>query len=170
MSQIALSRRQALLAAPVLLSAPSIAQAQPRAIKLGIIQPVTGALAQDGEYGRIGAELAIADINAGGGIKALGGVPIEMVFGDARSTPDGGVAEVEKMQAEGGAPAGKTPVLCRIEEAKFKGMVKPGDTVSIEVKHVETLQQFHFLTGTVRRDGKAVLTIRFALALVDQPA
>ena len=97
MSQIALSRRQALLAAPVLLSAPAIAQAQPRAIKLGIIQPVTGALAQDGEYGRIGAELAIADINAGGGIKALGGVPIEMVFGDARSTPDGGVAEVEKM-------------------------------------------------------------------------
>ena len=79
MSQIALSRRQALLAAPVLLSAPSIAQTQPRAIKLGIIQPVTGALAQDGEYGRIGAELAIADINAGGGIKALGSVPIEMV-------------------------------------------------------------------------------------------
>jgi hypothetical protein len=49
-------------------------------------------------------------------------------------------------------------------------MVKPGDTVVIEVKHVETLQQFHFLTGTVRRDGKAVLTLRFALALVDQPA
>lgn len=76
----------------------------------------------------------------------------------------------KKLQAEGGALAGKTPVLCRIEEAKFKGMVKPGDTVSIEVKHVETLQQFHFMTGTVRRDGKAVLTIRFALAHVDAPA
>ncbi|NBS04737.1 MAG: hypothetical protein EBS64_05920 [Verrucomicrobia bacterium] len=59
-------------------------------------------------------------------------------------------------------------MLCRIEEAKFKGMVRPGDTVSIEVKHVETLQQFHFMTGTVRREGKAVLTIRFALALVDK--
>lgn len=82
----------------------------------------------------------------------------------------GAVYLTKKLQSEGGAPAGKTPVLCRIEEAKFKGMVKPGDTVSIEVKHVETLQQFHFLTGTVRRDGKAVLTIRFALALVDQPA
>jgi 3-hydroxyacyl-[acyl-carrier-protein] dehydratase len=76
----------------------------------------------------------------------------------------------KKLQADGGVSAGKTPVLCRIEEAKFKGMVKPGDTVSIDVKLVETLQQFHFMTGTVRRDGKAVLTIRFALALVDPPA
>jgi len=82
----------------------------------------------------------------------------------------GAVYLTRKLQAEGGAPDGKTPVLCRIEEAKFKGMVKPGDTVTIDVKHVETLQQFHFLTGTVRRDGKAVLTLRFALALVDQPA
>ncbi|MCA3018453.1 MAG: hypothetical protein ING62_07370, partial [Rhodocyclaceae bacterium] len=60
MSQIALSRRQALLAAPMLLATPAIVHAQPRAIKLGIIQPVNGALAQDGEYGRLGAELAIA--------------------------------------------------------------------------------------------------------------
>ena len=82
----------------------------------------------------------------------------------------GAIYLTRKMQAEGGSVADKTPVLCRIEEAKFKGMVKPGETVVIEVKHVETLQQFHFMTGTVRRDGKAVLTIRFALALVDQPA
>jgi 3-hydroxyacyl-[acyl-carrier-protein] dehydratase len=74
----------------------------------------------------------------------------------------------KKLQAEGVTSADKTPVLCRIEEAKFKGMVKPGDTVTIEVKHVETLQQFHFLTGSVRLDGKVVLTIRFALALVPQ--
>ena len=82
----------------------------------------------------------------------------------------GAIFLTKKLQSEGGVPSGKTPVLCRIEEAKFKGMVMPGDTVSIDVKLVETLQQFHFMTGTVRRDGKAVLTIRFALALVDQPA
>lgn len=74
----------------------------------------------------------------------------------------------KKLQAEGVTSADKTPVLCRIEEAKFKGMVKPGDTVTIDVKHVETLQQFHFLSGSVRLDGKVVLTIRFALALVPQ--
>lgn len=80
----------------------------------------------------------------------------------------GAVYLTKKLQGEGGAPAGKTPVLSRIEEARFKGMVRPGDTVTIEVKHVETIQHFHFLAGTVRRDGKAVLTLRFTLALVDK--
>ena len=41
----------------------------------------------------------------------------------------GAIFLTKKLQSAGGAPAGKTPVLCRIEEAKFKGMVQPGDTV-----------------------------------------
>ena len=101
MSKIALRRRDLMLATAGMLSAPIVARAQAPAVKLGILQPVTGALAQDGEYGRLGAELAIAEINATGGIKALGGARIETVFGDARSNPEGGIAEVEKMQAEG---------------------------------------------------------------------
>ena len=80
---------------------PGVLRSQPAAIKVGILQPVTGALAYDGQQGRIGAELAIRDINAAGGIKALGGAKLEIVFGDARSTPEGGTQEVEKMQAEG---------------------------------------------------------------------
>jgi branched-chain amino acid transport system substrate-binding protein len=96
-----LPRRAVLLGAAGALAAPALLRAQPAAVKLGILQPVTGALAQDGEYGRLGAEAAIAEINATGGIKALGGARIEMVFGDARSNPEGGVAEVEKMAAEG---------------------------------------------------------------------
>ncbi|MBU8546739.1 MULTISPECIES: ABC transporter substrate-binding protein [Roseomonadaceae] len=95
------SRRAVLLGAAGALAAPAMLRAQPAAIKLGILQPVTGALAQDGEYGRLGAELATAEINATGGIKALGGAQIQMVFGDARSSPEGGTAEVERMQAEG---------------------------------------------------------------------
>jgi branched-chain amino acid transport system substrate-binding protein len=95
-------RRRSLLAASVALplAAPHV-RAQPAPVKIGIIQPVTGALAQDGEHGRLGAEIAINEINRTGGIKALGGAQIQMVFGDARSTPEGGVAEVERMQGEG---------------------------------------------------------------------
>ncbi|MBS7706577.1 ABC transporter substrate-binding protein [Chelatococcus asaccharovorans] len=99
------SRRGALkggIAAAAAIAAPSVLRAaEPPAVKVGILQPVTGALAMDGEFGRTGAELAIADINAAGGIKALGGAKIEMVFGDARSNPEAGVQEVERMQSEG---------------------------------------------------------------------
>lgn len=80
---------------------PAVLRAQPAAVKIGILQPVTGALSQDGEYGRLGAEIAINEINNGGGLKALGGARLQMVFGDARSNPEGGVQEVERMQAEG---------------------------------------------------------------------
>jgi branched-chain amino acid transport system substrate-binding protein len=101
MARFDIARRSLVLGSAAALAAPMAARAQAPAVKLGILQPVTGALAQDGEYGRLGAELAINEINAGGGIRALGGARIEMVFGDARSNPEGGVAEVEKMQAEG---------------------------------------------------------------------
>lgn len=96
-----IGRRDLALASMAALGAPRVAGAQAPAVKLGILQPVTGALAQDGEYGRLGAELAVNEINAAGGLRALGGARIEIVFGDARSNPEGGVAEVEKMQAEG---------------------------------------------------------------------
>lgn len=93
--------RRTLLAAGAVLAAPSIVRAQNATVKLGILQPVTGALAQDGDLGRLGAQIAIDEINGGGGIAGMGGAKIEMVFGDARSTPDAGVAEVERMQGEG---------------------------------------------------------------------
>ena len=93
--------RRTLLAAGAVLAAPSILRAQTASVKLGILQPVTGALAQDGDLGRLGAQIAIDEINTAGGISGMGGAKIEMVFGDARSTPDAGVAEVERMQGEG---------------------------------------------------------------------
>jgi branched-chain amino acid transport system substrate-binding protein len=83
------------------LAMPAAPRAQAPVVKVGILQPVSGALAYDGQQGRVGAELAIRDINAAGGIRSLGGAKLEMVFGDARSTPEGGTQEVEKMQADG---------------------------------------------------------------------
>lgn len=102
--ELGLSRRNLIktgAAGAAMLSAPGLVRAQAAPVKLGILQPVTGNLAQDGEYGRIGAELAIKEINDAGGIRSLGGARIEMVFGDARSNPEAGTQEVEKMHAEG---------------------------------------------------------------------
>lgn len=82
------------LAMPALLRA-----AEPPTVKVGVLQPVTGPLAYDGQQGQIGAEAAVKAINDAGGIKSLGGAKLEVVFGDARSTPEGGTAEVERMAA-----------------------------------------------------------------------
>jgi 3-hydroxyacyl-[acyl-carrier-protein] dehydratase len=65
------------------------------------------------------------------------------------------------------AHATKTPILARIKEAKFKQMVRPGDTVRIETTFKETLSQFHFMRGRVLLNGKAAMTVEFALALLD---
>ena len=83
------------------LGAPSVLRAQGSPVKIGVLHPVSGALSYSGQQGRIGAQLAIEEINAAGGIKALGGAKIEAMLGDAQSTPDGGNAEVEKMNSAG---------------------------------------------------------------------
>jgi branched-chain amino acid transport system substrate-binding protein len=81
------------------LAAPSVLRAQGAGVKLGLLHPVTGALSYSGTQGRLGATLAVEEINAAGGIKALGGAKIDPILGDAQSTPDGGTAEVEKMNS-----------------------------------------------------------------------
>jgi branched-chain amino acid transport system substrate-binding protein len=97
----AFRRRTVLGTGAALLASPAVLRAQPATVKIGLLQPLTGALAQDGELGRIGAEAAVAKINADGGIKALGGAKIELVIGDARSNPEAGVQEVERLNGEG---------------------------------------------------------------------
>lgn len=89
----------AVAAASGIVATPSIARAQSGAIKIGFLQPVSGALAYSGQQGRLGASIAVDEINGAGGIKDVG--KIEPVLGDAQSTPDGGNAEVEKMNSAG---------------------------------------------------------------------
>ncbi|MCD0499994.1 MULTISPECIES: ABC transporter substrate-binding protein [Achromobacter] len=89
-------------AATALLSAPWVARAQGATpVKVGVLHPVTGALAYSGQQCRLGALLAIEDINKAGGIKSLGGAPLSAVLGDAQSRPEAGSAEVEKMNEAG---------------------------------------------------------------------
>lgn len=89
------------VAGAALISAPAILRAQAASVKIGILQPVTGALAQDGGFGRLGAEIALKEINDAGGIKSLGGAKLEMVFADARSNPEAATQEVEKLNSDG---------------------------------------------------------------------
>src|SRR5215468_11792063 len=79
------SALSAAAAAAGTIAAPTLLRAQGAAVKLGVLHPVSGALSYSGQQGRLGATLAIEEVNAGGGIKALGGAKIEAVLGDAQS-------------------------------------------------------------------------------------
>jgi branched-chain amino acid transport system substrate-binding protein len=83
------------------MSFPLIAGAQAKTVKVGVLHPVTGALAYSGQQCRMGALMAIEDINKAGGIKSLGGAKIEAMLGDAQSSPQAGTAEIEKMNEAG---------------------------------------------------------------------
>lgn len=80
---------------------PAVLRAQPAAVKVGLVHPVTGFLAFSGSQCRAGAMMAVEAVNAAGGIKSLGGARLEPVLGDAQSKPDVGAAEVEKMNEAG---------------------------------------------------------------------
>ena len=99
-----MSQRRAFLqqsaAAASALAFPLVGGAQPKAVKVGILHPVTGAIAYSGQQCREGALIAIEDINKTG-IKSLGGAKIDAMLGDAQSTPQAGSAEIEKMNEAG---------------------------------------------------------------------
>ena len=82
------------------LSIPMIARAA-TPVKIGLIHPATGWAAYPAAQLRYGALMAIADINARGGIKSMGGAPIEALLGDSQTKPEIGAAEVEKMNEAG---------------------------------------------------------------------
>jgi 3-hydroxyacyl-[acyl-carrier-protein] dehydratase len=60
------------------------------------------------------------------------------------------------------ASPGGVPVATRINNVKFKTMVRPGDTITIEVDFVEQLADAFFLNAKVTVGGKTAATFDFA--------
>ena len=80
---------------------PTLLRAQAKPIRIGLVNPMTGFLAYSGAQCRLGAMLAIDEINAAGGIKSMGGAKLEPLLGDNQAKPEVGVSVVEKMNEEG---------------------------------------------------------------------
>jgi 3-hydroxyacyl-[acyl-carrier-protein] dehydratase len=58
------------------------------------------------------------------------------------------------------------PVLAKIEEARFRSIVKPDETLEITVELEEKYGKFFLMNGTIRKtDGVLVLKIKFSLAI-----
>jgi branched-chain amino acid transport system substrate-binding protein len=83
------------IAASALVALSGVAQAQ---IKIGVAGPITGANAAFGAQLKNGAEQAVADINAAGGVN---GQKLELLVGDDASKPEQGVSVANKFVADG---------------------------------------------------------------------
>ena len=57
---------------------------------------------------------------------------------------------------------GKVPVATRINDVRFKRMVRPGETIRMEVDLTERLADAFFLKAKVTVDGKVAVRFEFA--------
>ena len=62
---------------------------------------------------------------------------------------------------------GKVPVATRINNVQFRRMVRPGETLDIEVELTERMSNAFFLTGKVSVGGQVSVRLEFACAAAD---
>ena len=60
------------------------------------------------------------------------------------------------------------PVLGRINNAKFRQMVKPGDTLELEAELVEKMGTAFFMKGRASVGGKTAVTVEYAVTLAKE--
>src|SRR5687767_7362647 len=88
-------------AAAILLTMGTVAHAQnPSEVKVGLLVPLSGIYARPGAVMRMGAEMAIEDINAQGGVKALGGAKLKLVVLDSGDTTEKAKNAAQRMVAQ----------------------------------------------------------------------
>jgi 3-hydroxyacyl-[acyl-carrier-protein] dehydratase len=58
---------------------------------------------------------------------------------------------------------GGVPVATRINDVKFKKMIRPGDTVSLEVTLNERVSDAFFMSAKITCEGKTAATFNFAV-------
>ena len=99
-----ISRRQVIgtaLAVPVASSfAGRAARAAAKDVRVAMIAPLSGPWARQGQLMRMGAEMAIEEINAQGGIKALDGANLKLVVADASDSTEKAKNAAQRLLAQ----------------------------------------------------------------------
>ena len=98
------NRRELLLGGAAIAASaglPSLALAQnPKEVKIAVCVPLSGAWARSGELHLKGAQLAVEDINAAGGIKALGGAKVKLIVVDAGDSTEKAKNAAQRMLSQ----------------------------------------------------------------------
>lgn len=72
--------------------------AQVKEVKIGVLLPLTGPVANCGMQQKWAQDLAVEEINAGGGVKISGGsIPIKLIYSDIMLKPDLAAREAERL-------------------------------------------------------------------------
>lgn len=110
------------------------AKKEPKVLKIGVIQPLTGDVASWGKHGRNAMEIALKEINEQGGIN---GKKVELIFEDSKGDPKEGVNALNKL-----IDADKVPIvigdavstvsfaLVRIANDRKVVLLSPGSTAA----------------------------------------
>ena len=77
----------------------ALAQA-PKDVKVAVVVPLSGPWARNGELHVKGAQAAVDDINAAGGVKALGGAKLQLVTVDAGESVEKARAAAQRLMAD----------------------------------------------------------------------
>ncbi len=74
----------------------------------------------------------------------------------------GGVLIAQRLGASAGVP-----VATRMDQVRFRRMVRPGETVEIEVHLRDQVSQAYYLDARVRCEGQLAARLEFACTLAD---
>jgi len=72
------------------------------------------------------------------------------------------------VRASASAAAGKVPVATRMNDVRFKRMVRPGEKIVMEIELTERLADAFFLKAKVTVDGKVAVRFEFACTAAER--
>ncbi len=76
------------------------ARAQAKDVEIALLVPLTGPWARQGILERMGAEMAVDDVNAAGGVKALGGAKLKLLVFDTQDSAEKAKDAGQRMLAQ----------------------------------------------------------------------
>lgn len=83
-----------------------VAAAEPNEVEIAMLVPLSGPWAQQGDLEKLGAEMAVDDVNKAGGIKSLGGAKLKLLSLDTGSTAETAKNAAQRMLAQNPGLAG----------------------------------------------------------------
>ncbi|MGE5269297.1 MAG: ABC transporter substrate-binding protein [Thiohalocapsa sp.] len=149
---------------------PRLARAQAKAVKIAMIAPLSGPWARQGQLMRMGAEMALADINGKGGIEKLGGAKFDLIVADAGDSAEKAKNATQRLLSDhpdlvGGTGAWLSSFTLAVTEVTERAQL-PWLTLSYSDAITNRGFKFIFQTSPTA-DHQAAETLPTALSLAE---